>query len=142
MGRFMNKNTSLLSIAMTILLSSTIAFTAENNNDRYNEICAALSSLSEDFVFHSSDIQLVEEHKAALQKELDSYKNSWAPTLLKTLGAGFALETAIRGISITLRAHPRILYKVGDISQLSYFSFCFYSKQIDKSTNSYSLEII
>ena len=79
----MNKNNSLFSIAMTILLSSSIGFAAETNNDRYSQIITALSTPTANFVFQNNDIQVVENHKAILQKELDSYKSSWTPTLLK-----------------------------------------------------------
>jgi hypothetical protein len=101
----MIKNTSLLSIAITILPFSMISFSVDNNPKRYNEIVTALSGLSENFVFHSSDIQVVEKHTAALQKELDSHKNSWTPALLKVVGAGFALETVMSGVRTIVLSH-------------------------------------
>ncbi len=100
----MNKNTSLFALSTAILLSFTIGFATENTNNRYNEIITALSTPSENFVFHNNDIQVVEEHKATLQKELNSYKNSWTPTLLKVMGAGFGLETIRRGVWVAIAA--------------------------------------
>jgi hypothetical protein len=96
-------------LAITLLWLPTINFAAENKQDRYNSIKSWFLSPTNQstigFTAQKNDIIIVTEHKTNLEKERDSYKNSWVPLFLKLIGTGLAVDAitmATYGISAAL----------------------------------------
>ena len=105
----MNKINSLL-ITASLLTLSHAGFAAQTDNNRYEEIVAAYSPETNrfklDFIPKTGDIAVVADHKTKLEKERNSYKKSWMPAILKTIGAGFGIDAGISAIYTTLGLFP------------------------------------
>jgi hypothetical protein len=91
------KKISSLVIAL-LCFFPTISFTAENKQNRYSYIkhwfLSDANQFAIGFTKQKDDLENITEHKAALEKERDSYKNSWIPSLLKLVGTGFGIDAA------------------------------------------------
>ena len=100
----MNKKNNFLFLLCCLSLNNINL--AMNNNNRYKTIVAAFNpetnSFDNSFISNDSDIAIVKEHKEQLKTTLAEqykvYTNSWTPSLLKILGAGFILESVLMGL--------------------------------------------
>ena len=105
----MNKINSLLITACLLALPHT-GFAAQTDNNRYEEIIAAYvpetNRFKLDFIPKTGDIAVVADHKTKLEKERNSYKKSWMPALLKTIGTGFGIDAGINAVRVIASPFP------------------------------------
>lgn len=101
MRDFMNRMNNIL-IAASLLTLSHAGFAAQTDNNRYEQIVAAYSaetnSFESGFAVTIDDVVIVANHKGNSEAKLDSYKASWMPAILKTIGVGFGIDAGINAI--------------------------------------------
>jgi hypothetical protein len=105
----MNKINSLL-ITASLLTLSHAGFAAQTDNDRYKEIVAAYvpetNRFEQGFSPKTGDIAVVADHQKRLTKEQNSYKASWMPAILKTIGTGFGIDAGISATYAIINFFP------------------------------------
>jgi hypothetical protein len=94
-------------IALLLGISLQLCGGPEQDLQRYNELIANFDQESKtfnsDFVLNKDeDSRIIEQ--AIAQNPLLQYKNSWTPTILKTLSYGFGINTFIDGLWAILKS--------------------------------------
>ena len=121
----MNKINSLLITASLLFLSSA-GFAAQTDNDRYKEILAAYeaNTLNPHFL-KAGDIDLIAKRQEYLRTKLNSYKASWMPVILKTIGTGFGIDAAGSALRSVMFLGPNAFFETLNTSS-GYISNAIY----------------
>lgn len=95
----MKKTNNLLIVLFSI--SANMGFAIDHN--RYETLVTAFNAQKGTFdtnviSYGDQDIQVIKDHKQAATEKLAEYKGSWAPTVLRVLGLGFGLESAVTAL--------------------------------------------
>ena len=115
MEDFMNNINSLLITASLLTLSQVcFATQTDNDNNRYEKIVAAYSTEKnsfDGFAVQDGDLNIIEEHKKDSVAKLNSYKASWIPAILKTIGIGFGLDAASNVLGSVMFFDPTAFFE-------------------------------